>query len=187
MSGLPDTTRSKPRRRTASPWYAAVAASLVLGAAVVAMFSGQNENPKPEEEVYAGVEDIAAATRVVPFPRSDSSRFGAGTPSVRVYLRVEGVPVAERMVATVERTGRASAFSALFGGSGVLAEDGGEGRLSVAEDGASGVVSFVVRASDGGALPAGGYRVEVRFGSGGEGGAGRVAARKYFEIMDPQD
>jgi len=36
-------------------------------------------------------------------------------------------------------------------------------------------------------LPEGGYRVEVRFGSGGDGEAGRVAARKYFAIGDPQD
>lgn len=187
MSGLPDTTRSKPRRRTAAPWYAAIAASLVLGAVTVYVFTGGNEAPKPEEEVYAGVEDIAAGTGDVPFPRSDASRFDAGTPAVRVYVRVEDVPVAEKMVATVERTGRSSAFSALFGGSGVRAEDAGEGRLSVSEGGASGVVSFVVRAADGGALPAGGYRVEVRFGSGEDGGAGRVAAGKYFEIRDPQD
>lgn len=187
MSGLPDTTRSKPRRRPAAPWFAALAASLVLGAIVVSVFSGGEEDPTPREEVYAGVEDIAAGTEGVPFPRSDASRFDTGTPTVRVYLRVEGVPVAERMVATVERTGRSSAFSALFGGSGVRADDGGEGRLSVSEDGASGVVSFVVRATDGGALPAGGYRVEVRFGSGEDGGAGRVAARKYFVIGDPQD
>lgn len=183
MSGLPDTTRSKPRRRTAAPWYAALAASLVLVAVAVAVFSGGDENPEPGEEVYAGVEDIAASTQDVPFPRSDASRFGDGTSEVRVYLRVEGVPVSERMFATVERTGRSSAFSALFGGSDVRADGGGEGRLSVSEGGASGVVSFVVRAADGGALPAGGYGAEVRFGSG----EGRVAARKYFEIGDPQD
>lgn len=188
MSGLPDTTRSKPRRRTAAPWYAALAASLVLGAAVVSAFADGDDGPiSVEEEVYAGVEDIAAGTGDVPFPRSDASRFDAGTPAVRVYVRVEDVPVAEKMVATVERTGRASAFSALFGGSGVRAEDAGEGRLSVSEGGASGVVSFVVRAADGGPLPAGGYRVEVRFGSGEDGGAGRVAAGKYFVIRDPQD
>ncbi|CAA9383304.1 MAG: hypothetical protein AVDCRST_MAG03-96 [uncultured Rubrobacteraceae bacterium] len=187
MSGLPDTTRSKPRRRIEFPWFAALAAALLLGAVAVAVFSGGSEIPEPGEEVYAGVEDIAAGTRDVAFPRSDASRFGGGTSAVRVYLRVEDVPVAGRMSATVERTGRSSAFSALFGGADVRAEDGGEGRLSVSEDGASGVVSFVVRAADGGALPAGGYGVEVRFGSGGDGGAGRVAARKYFEIGDPQD
>ncbi len=185
MSGLPDTTSTKPRRRTV-PCYAAFAApvALVVVAATVFVMAGGDESPKPAEEVHAGVEDIAAATEDVPFPRSDASRFDAGTPEVRVYLRVEDVPVAERMVATVERTGRASAFAALFGGSDVRA---GERRLAVSGGGASGVVSFAVRAADGGPLPEGGYRVEVRFGSGGDGGTRRVAAEKYFQIGDPQD
>ena len=186
MSGLPDTTTStKPRRRTASR-SAALAASLLL-VAVAVFFLSVDEEPAPGEEVYSGVEEIAASTEDVPFPRSDASRFDAGTRSVGVYVRVEDVPVAERMVATVERTGRASAFAALFGGSGVRAKETGEGRLSVSEDGASGLVSFVVRADDGGPLPEGGYRAEVRFGSGEDGGAGRVAAGKYFAIGDPQD
>ncbi len=185
MSRLPDTTSAKPRRRPA-PLYAVPAASLVLVALALLFLSG-GEEPPQGEEVYAGVEEIAASTEDVPFPRSDAARFEAGASEVRVYLRVEDVPVAERMVAAVERTGRASAFSALFGGSGVRAEDDGEGRLSLSEDGASGVVSFVVRAADGGPLPEGGYRVEVRFGSGRAGGAGRVAAGKYFAIGDPQD
>ena len=183
MSGLPDTTRTKPRRRTA-PWYAALAASLVV---VAVGFLSSGEEPAPGEEVHAGVEDIAAGTQDVAFPRSDASRFDPGTREVRVYVRVEGAPVPERVAASVERSGRASAFAALFGGSGVRVEDAGEGRLSVSEDGASGVVSFVVRAADGGPLPEGGYRVEVRFGSGEDGGAGRVAAGKYFAIGDPQD
>ena len=185
MSGLPDTTSAKPRRRPASP-YAVLAASLAL-VAVAFFFLYEDEEPPSGEEVHAGVEEIAASTEDVPFPRSDASRFDVGTSEVRVYVRVEDVPVAERMVATVERTGRASAFAALFGGSGVRAEEAGEGRLSVSEDGASGVVSFVVRAADGGPLPEGGYRVEVRFSSGRDGGAGRVAAGKYFAIGDPKD
>lgn len=188
MSGLPDTTSTKPRRRTA-PWYTAFVAPVALAVVAVAVFvmAGGDETPKPAEEVHAGVEDIAAGTGGVPFPRSDASRFDAGTPEVRVYLRVEDVPVAQRMVATVERTGRASAFAALFGGSDVRAEEAGEGRLAVSGGGASGVASFAVRAADGGPLPEGGYRVKVRFGSGGDGGTGRVAAEKYFRIGDPQD
>ena len=187
MSGLPDTTRTEPRRRTAARWSVALAAALVVAAVAIFFMSGGDGDPRPAEQVYAGVEDIAAGTEDVPFPRSDASRFDAGTPEVRVYLRVEDVPVAERMVATVERTGRASAFGALFGGPDVRAEDAGEGRLSVSEDGASGVVSFVVRAAGGGPLPEGGYRVEVRFGSGEDRGSGRLAAGKYFVIGDPQD
>ncbi|CAN5754237.1 MAG: hypothetical protein H0U91_09805 [Rubrobacter sp.] len=187
MSGLPDTTRTEPRRRAAATWYVALAASLVLGAVAVSVFFCGGRDPTLGEEVYAGVEDIAAGTEDVPFPRSDASRFDAGTPAVRVYLRVKDVPVSERRVATVERSGRSSAFSAIFGGSGVRADDGGEGRLSVSEEGASGVVSFVARAVDGGPLPAGGYLVEVRFGAAGDGGVGRVVARKYFAIGDPQD
>ena len=188
MSGLPDTTSAKPRRRTA-PWYTAFVAPVALAVVAVAVFvmAGGDETPKPAEEVHAGVEDVAAGTGGVPFPRSDASRFDAGTPEVRVYLRVEDVPVAQRMVATVERTGRASAFAALFGGSDVRAEEAGEGRLAVSGGEASGVVSFAVRAADGGPLPEGGYRVKVRFGSGGDGGTGRVAAEKYFRIGDPQD
>lgn len=104
-----------------------------------------------------------------------------------MYLRVEGVPVAQRMVASVERSGRTSAYAALLGGSGVRADGAGEGRLSVPDEGASGVVSFVVRAAGEGPLPEGGYRVEARFGSGEGGEAGRVAARKYFAIGDRQD
>lgn len=183
MSGLPDT-KTTPRRRSYARY---VVLSLVLAALAVYVFAGAEENPAPDEEVSAGVEEIAAGTEDVPFPRSDAARFEAGTPLVRVYLRVEDLPVDEKMVATVERTGRASAFGALFGGANVRAEDGGEGRLSVSEDGTSGVVSFVVRAADGGALPEGGYRVEVRFGTGGDEGAGRIAAAKYFEIGYPQD
>ena len=187
MSGLPDTTRAGPRRGPAARWSLALAAALVVAAGAIFFVSGGVGDPKPAEQVYAGVEDIAAGTQDVPFPRSDASRFDAGTPEVRVYLRVEDVNVAERMVATVERTGRNSAFGALLGGGDVRAEDVGEGRLSVSEDGASGVVSFAVRAAGGGPLPEGGYRVEVRFGSGGDGGAGRLAAGKYFVIGNPQD
>ena len=184
MSGLPDTTSAKPRRG-AAPRYAVLTASLVMVA--IAVFFFEDEEPAPGEEVYAGVEDIAAETRDGPFPSSDASRFDAGTPAVRVYVRVQDAPLSERIAATVERSGRASAFAALFGGSGVRVEEAGEGQLSVSEDGASGVVSFIVRAADGGPLPECGYRVEVRFGSGGDGGADRVAARKYFAIGDPQD
>ena len=185
MSHLPDTASAKPRRRPA-PWYAVLAASLAL-VAITLLFLPGGEKPPPGEEVSAGIEEIVASTEDVPFPRSDASRFDVGTSEVRVYVRVEDVPVAERMVATVERTGRASAFAALFGDSGVRAEEVGEGRLSVSEDGASGVVSFVVRAADGAALPEGGYRVKVRFGAGGDGEAGPVAAGKYFVIGKPQD
>jgi hypothetical protein len=189
VSGLPDT-KAGPRRATASPrhatWYVVLAVSLVAAAAAVSLFSG-GDAPERGEEVHAGVREIAASTREVPFPRRDASRFDAGTSTVRVFLRVEDAPVAERMVAAVEHTGRASAFGALFGGPDVRADDVGEGRLSVSEGGASGVVSFAVRAADGGALPAGGYAVEVRFGGGRDAGETRVAARKYFRIEDPQD
>lgn len=188
MSGLPDTKTE--RRRSAQPRHASrfavLTVSLVSAAAAVWLITG-GEAPAREEEVHAGVTEVAASTREVPFPRTDTSLFDAGTPAVRVYLRVEDAPAAERMVATVERTGRTSAFGALFGRTGVRADDGGKGRLSVSEEGASGVVSFAVRADAGGALPTGGYAVEVRFGAGDDGGEGRLAARKYFRIGDPQD
>ena len=188
MSGLPDTTRTEPRRRTTPPAYiVALLALILLGAAAVYLLPRDAGGPTPGEGVYAdGIEDIAAGTGDAPFPRSDASRFDGGTRAVRVYLRVEDAPAARRMVATVERTGRSSALALLFGETGVRAEDGGGGRLTVSEDGASGVASFVVRAMDGGPLPAGGYGIEVRYLTGDEGGAGRVVARKYFEIGDPQ-
>ncbi len=86
MSGLPDTTSAKPRRRPAPP-YAVLAASLVLVA--VAFFSlHEDEKTPPSEEVYAGVEETAVSTENVPFPRSDASRFDEGTTEVPVYLRV---------------------------------------------------------------------------------------------------
>lgn len=185
MSGLPDT-RSGPRRRTTAHRYAVLAAGLAAAAGATALLSG-GEAPERGEEVGAGVVEIAASSREVSFPRTDASGFDAGTPVVRVYLRVEDVPVGEKMVATVERTGRASAFSVLFGGDAVTVDGGDAGRLSVSDRGASGVIPFAVRAADGGTLPAGGYQVEVRFGAGEDGGTGPVVARKYFVIEDPQD
>ena len=103
---------------------------------------------------------------------------GGGAFTPRVYLRVEDLPPG-RLTAAVERSGRASAVSRLFG-ERVRADGGGEERLSVSEGGVSGVVAFEVRAE--GALPAGEYTVEVR--SGGDGGA--LLARKYFLVGDRQ-
>ena len=187
MSELPDTTRPKPRRGTIKPLpYLVILIVLMLGAAAM-LLPGGEDDPAPGEELHAaGVEDIAAGTGDTPFPRADASRFERGTREVRVYLRVEDVPAGDRMVATVERSGRSSALARVIGKPTIRARDGKNGRLAISEGGASGVVSFAVRATDGGALPAGGYRVEVRFVSREEAGDGRLAARKYFRIGDPQ-
>ena len=138
----------------------------------------------PGEEILApGVADIAAGTGEAPFPRRDVSRFDGSTKVVRVYLRLEDLPPGRRMTATVERSGRSSALSRFFGG-GIRAKGGGEERLSVSEGGASGVVSFAVRAED--ALPAGEYAVEVRSVGAESGGGSLVLARKYFVVGDRQ-
>jgi hypothetical protein len=185
MSDFPDTTRRKTRRGASPFVYVAISlAALALFSVGVLSLAG-DEGSVPGEQVFAaGIEDIAASPEDAPFPGSDAASFEVGTRAVRIYLRVEDAPGAERMVATVERSGRSSALGRLFGGPGVRAEDGGNGRLTVSDDGASGVVWFVVRSSDGGALSPGDYAVEVRSGSGGE--AGGLVAREYFRIGDQQ-
>ncbi len=49
MNALPDTTRTKPRRRTAAPWYATLAAALILVAVANFVIAGGDENPTPAE------------------------------------------------------------------------------------------------------------------------------------------
>lgn len=187
MSDLPDTTRARPRRRTTPILYVVAILAVALLAVAYALFAAGADGPATGEEVYAaGVEDIAAGTEDAPFPSADASRFDRGTRAVRVYLRLEDAPAAGKMVATVERSGKSSVFSRIFDGPEVRAGDGGEGRLTISKDGASGVVYFVVGAADGGALPDGEYGVEVRFVPGEDQGAGRPVARKYFRIGDPQ-
>ncbi len=153
-------------------------AALLAAGLFAAMVTGRDDFTPGEEIQAPGIEDIAAGTGDASFPRRDSSRFEGGTEVVRVYLRVEDLPPG-RLTAAVERSGRASAVSRLFG-ERVRADGGGEERLSVSEGGVSGVVAFEVRAE--GALPAGEYTVEVR--SGGAGGA--MLARKYFLVGDRQ-
>ena len=181
MKGLPDT-RTK-RSRTA--WGLWIVPILLLGVALL-LLEGGGRNVSGEEVRAAGVEEISASTGRDPFPDEETSIFPRGTRTVRVSLRVEDAPVAGEMFATVGRSGRTSALGRVFGGSEVVAEGGGDGRLTVSDEGVSGVVSFVVAGSDGGALPAGTYEVEVRF-VGGEGtGGSSLVARKYFEIGDRQ-
>lgn len=181
MSKLPDTTTPNKTRRTLVP-AAMVLVSTVLLAAVLFVALIPGEDFAPGEEIYVPeIEDIAAGTGDAPFPRHDASRFDAGTEVVRVYLRVEDLPRGRRMTAVVERSARSSAVFRFFG-RGVRADGGEEERLSVSENGASGVVAFDVRA--GGALPTGRYTVEVRATGGNGGGADAVLARKYFLVGD---
>ncbi len=190
MSRLPDTTTPKPHRRPSRPWRipTVIAVVAVAGALFVSLLpSGGKNFPVGEEMRAPGVEEISASTGDAPFPRSDASRFGAGTEAVRVYLRVEDLPPRAAMAATVERSGRSSVFSRLLRTGGVVADGGGEERLSVSGNGVSGVVSFVVKGARGGALPAGEYGVKVRLDSGGKDGGGRTVARKYFAVGDRQD
>lgn len=184
MSKLPDTTTPNKPRRTLVP-AAMILVSTVLLAAVlfVVLVAGEDEFA-PGEEIYVPeIGDIAAGTGEAPFPRHDASRFAAGTEAVRVYLRVEDLPQSLRMAAAVERSARSSAVFRFFGEE-VRAVGGGEERLSVSENGASGVVAFEVRAGE--SLPAGRYTVEVRAVGENGGGAGAVLARKYFVVGDPQ-
>lgn len=183
MSKLPDTTTSKKTKRTLVPAIMVLVSTVLLAAVLfVVLVAGEDEFARGEEIYAPEIEDIAAGTGEAPFPRRDASRFDAGTGVVRVYLRVEDLPLERRMTAAVERSARASAVFRFFGGE-VRAVGGGEERLSVSESGASGVVTFEVRAGD--ALPAGRYTVEVRSTGENGGGAEAVLARKYFLVGDP--
>ena len=156
---------------------------LLTALILVALASGGGDFDPGEEIRGPGVEDIAAGTGEAPFPRRDASRFERGTEVVWVYLRVEDLQPGGRMTATVERSATSSVVSRFFGAE-VRAQGGGEERLSVSESGASGVVTFAVRAGE--ALPEGEYTVEVR-SDGGEGaGGGTLLARKYFLVGDRQ-
>ena len=154
------------------------AALLVAGVLVATQASGDDFVPG-EEILSPAVPDIAAGTGEELFPRRDASRFEGGTEVVRIYLRVEDLPPGRKMTARVQRSARSSLFS-WFSGGGIRAEGGGEERLSVSENGVSGIVSFAVRAE--GALPAGAYSVEVR----SAGRESSILARKYFVVGDPQ-
>ncbi len=181
MSKLPDTTTPKRIRRTPNPAMVLVSTVVLAAVLFVALISGRDDFA-PREEIYVPeIEDIAAGTGDAPFPRRDASRFDAGTEVVRVYVRVEDLAPGRRMTAVVERSARSSVVFR-FLGRGVRAVGGGEERLSVSENGSSGVVAFDVRA--GGALPAGRYTVEVRATGGNRGGADAVLARKYFLVGD---
>ena len=159
-----------------------ILALTVLLAAVLFTFVSEDDFAPGEEILAPGVEDIAAGTGDAPFPDRDASRFDGGTEVVRVYLRVEDLPPGRRMIATVERSGRSSAISRLFGKE-IRAKGGGEERVSISDSGVSGVVAFAVRAR--GALPEGEYSVEVRSVGGKGAGKDSVLARKYFLVGDP--
>ncbi len=183
MSNLPNTTT--PKRTSRTPGRAIVLVlALPLAAVLFVALAPGGDDFVPGEEIYAPeIEDIAAGTGDAPFPRHDASRFDADTEVVRLYLRVEDLPRGRRLTAAVERSARSSAVFRFFGRE-VRAAGGGEERLSVSENGVSGVVAFEVRA--GGALPAGKYTVEVRSTGENGGGADAVLARKYFLVGDPQ-
>ena len=183
MSKLPDTTTPKGAGRTPVPAAIILVSMVLLAAGLFTALVAGRDDFAPGEEIYAPeIEDIAAGPPETPFPRRDVSRFDADTEVVRVYLRVEGLPPNRRMTAAVERSARSSAVFRFFGGE-VRAVGGGEERLSVSENGASGVVAFDVRAGD--ALPAGRYTVEARSAGENVPGADAVLARKYFLVGDP--
>ena len=181
MSKLPNTTTPKRTRRKPGLVIVLVLAVPLTAILFVALAPG-GDDFAPGEEIYAPeIEDIAAGTGDAPFPRRDASRFDSDTEVVRLYLRVEDLPPGRRMTAAVERSARSSAVFRFFG-RGVRVAGGGEERLSVSENGVSGVVVFEVRA--GGALPAGRYTVEVRSTGENGGVADAVLARKYFLVED---
>lgn len=179
MSQLPNTRTSKPRRKTLR-WATIFIFAALLVAGVLVAAQAPGEDFAPGEEILSPiVADIAAGTGGEPFPRRDAARFDGGTEVVRVYLRVEDLPPGREMTASVERSARSSLVT-WFSGGGIRAEGGEVERLSVSENGVSGVVSFAVRAE--GALPAGEYSVEVR----SAGRESSILARKYFVVGDPQ-
>lgn len=179
MSQLPNTRTSKPRGKP-SRWVTVFVFVALLVAGVLAATQASEEDFSPGEEILSpAVADIAAGTGEEPFPRRDESRFDGGTEVVRVYLRVEDLSPGRRMTASVERSARSSLLF-WFSGAKIKADGGGEERLSVSENGVSGVVSFAVRSE--GALPAGEYSVEVR----SAGRESSILARKYFVVGDAQ-
>lgn len=186
MSGLPETRSGGQRDSSGPPFAVVLAGALALAALALVVIAGLSAGPgfSPGEEVYApGVEEVAA-TGSEQAPNSDASRFGPGTGEVLVRLRLEDFARPAEFRAVVERTGRGSVLSRLFGSGGLVASDAREERLSVSGAGVSGVVEFAVRGRDGESLPPGEYTVSVRSGKGGSPG---VIARKYFVVGDPQD
>jgi hypothetical protein len=174
VTGLPDTRT--PGRR-ARPWR--VVLPLVAASLLVALLAGlapEDEDPTRGRVYSPQVEEIRVGEG-----GDEGTRFGAGTRTVGVQLRVRDLPSAERLAATVERSGRTSALGRLLGAGRIRAVGGPEEHLSVSEGGVSGIVAFEIRPAGGGALPAGRYAVEVRTRSRGAGDD-RLLARAYFRV-----
>lgn len=187
MSGLPETRSGGRKDSPGPPVTVTLAVALALVALVLIAVAGApgGSGFSPGGEVYApGVEEVAAVAGDARSPGADASRFGPGTREVRVRLRLEDFARPAEFEATIERSGRTSALSRLFGSGGLVASDAREERLSASEAGVSGVVEFAVRARGGGSLPPGEYTVGVR---SGEGRSARMVARKYFVVGDRQD
>lgn len=180
MSSLPDTTTGK-RGRPHLPNPLLVAACSAALLVAVALSLGQRGFSPGEKLNAQGVEDVAASAEDTLYPGSDALRFDPGTPVVYVYLRVEDLDIERGLEARVERSNSTSVLAWLLPGEDLRALDEREDRLSAAEGGVSGVVSFAVRSGSGRPLPAGNYAVGV-YPAGVDSGV--PLAEKYFVVEE---
>jgi hypothetical protein len=174
---MPKTTTKGGGRPRRWPVYAVVVLSLVALALVVEAFL-RAEGFAPGEEISTpAVRDVAVSAENSLYPPPDVGRFGWRPRAVYVYLSVEDLPAGEDepLSATVERTASRPALrllpglEGLFGGdTGLVLADSGEDRIERGENGATGVVKFVLTDRSGGPLPAGNYTVSIADEVGGE-------------------
>jgi hypothetical protein len=183
VSVLPNTTTKGADRRW--PLYVLVAVVLVALALGVEAFL-RAENFLPGEDISApGIRDVVVSPENSLYPPPDTARFEEPPESIFVYLSVEELPGVEGMEARVERAELGSAFSLLFdrGASSIEVLDEQEDQLSTGENGATGIMKFVLKTTSGGPVPPGNYTVEV-YEPGTTGEEEAVGVRKLFVIEE---
>lgn len=184
---MPETKSRKARKNRQWP-VVVLAVLLVMGGVLVVGAFLRDEDFTPGEEVIEtpAVRDVAVSAEDSLYPPPDTARFRRQPEAVYVYLSVEDLPGSwdAPLRARVERSGSGSVLDRLLGRretGGLSLADSGQDRISRDENGATGVVKFVLRSSGGGAVPPGNYTVSVS----GDGADGRgVAVRKAFAVED---
>ncbi len=182
MSALPNTTTRGAERRW--PLYALLAAALIALALGMEAFL-REENFAPRKQILStSVRDVIVSQENSLYPPPDMNRFQGPPEAVFVYLSVEGLPSGEDMEARVQRAESGSVFRMLFGEeSGIEVLDEQEDQLSKSEDGATGIVKFVLKTNSDEPVPPGNYTIEV-YGPGEAEAGGEPAARKSFVVEE---